>query len=245
MNIIEACLAGLVMSCSRWDNDRAVDVVLQGKDGILVLFAGWWEADWGTDGYAYLIGELIQDGETWRQARDDGVLVYFAAPEDAALIQAVRNNRIAQRLSAEAWQDYVSRVKLLSPSEEFTESLAAWMALAAPKPGEDPIAEYQASLVVRRSVGYVRLLDPEGTPTDALVIDELGAAATANGDSGLMSLASQWMAYEPAERPSIAEFLAWVGTRIPYGASTMDKPTEATTDGSVEAIARRYVPHNL
>lgn len=246
MNILEACFSGLVMSCSAMDNDRAVDVVLVGEKSILVLFADWWVADWGTDGYAYLEGTLAQDGDTWRLKRTDSILVYFAAPEMDALALDARNNRAQQRFSKASWGQYLDKLKIADVSDGFETAVASWIALAAPKEEDaEPVEAEIIRVTANRPVGILPLLCADGVVVDALMIDGHGAAATLAQDPWLLSIASQWSSYESDLRPSITEFLAWAGSKTPMGSRVLGKPRESNAEGTVEAIALRYVPTTL
>lgn len=245
MRILEASFKGLVLYCSALDHDRALDVVLVGKSVALILFAGWWEADWGTDGYAVVHGEFIEEphGGAWTVKRTDDVLIYIAGPEDDEFIdRSLLNNRIGQRLTMQAWDGYVSQIKLMVTDDELQEPLAAWLELAAPKPGEDLMAEHLAKITALRSVAFIPMYDADGNGVDALVIDGFGHAATANNDPWLESMCSQWLRMDPEARTTIADFIRWVASKVPYSSKTLGPPVMTTAKGTVMAIALDKVP---
>jgi hypothetical protein len=243
VRIVDACLSGLVLSCSARTNDRGIDLVLVGPGAVHVLFAGWWNGDWGNDGYAYLEGDLVEDQGSWTLKRTDDLLVYFGVPEDDDMILTVVNNRLAQRISSETWQAYLDKVSLLYLDPIFVPAMAEWLLLATPKPGEDPIAARRALHEANRPIGILPMAGSEGKLIDALVIDDFGHAATAHGCPWLESVASQWMTQNP--RPTITEFLAWAGEEIPMGSGVLLKPLETFSAGTLEGIALRYVPTTL
>lgn len=247
MKLIEAVWSGLVMSSSALASQRSIDAVLTAPGWILVGFTGWWDHDLGPDGYAVLEGELVQDWDTsnWTLKRKDSVLVCFSEPEEDWLEAMLINNRLAQRLSPESWQQYVSKVRHLVSGSQFESALEEWIVFATPKSGEDPIAEFVAERTSRRDIGLVMMSDQDGVVVDALAIDDFGSAATARGNSWLASIGSQWSAYSDEDRPTIVEFMAWAGAHVPVGEETLGVPVETMGEGTLEAIALRYVPTTL
>ena len=123
--------------------------------------------------------------------------------------------------------------------DRFAASLDEWKALVSLRPQLDAVVEYARLNYFKRRMAVLFTRDAYRL-RDCLVMDELGAAATANGTSFLECLANGWMNLE--ERSVLEDMLQYWATASsgPRDGSDFDARLFRVVEeeGEVPVIAR-------
>jgi hypothetical protein len=235
VNILDASMAGLVLSSTAASVDRVVDFVLVSNEDIIVVCMGWWRAEW-TANLLVMNGKLEEDAYGWVLKRADDVGVHLTKPENLIDTVAIDHGRLDHDINREGY--LIALAMLLDMTEErHRPSLESWIDRIRARPVIDPVEFHREQTEKHRAIGMVILEDEAGKQADVLVIDEFGAAATAYRNPWLESIASQWMTME--NRPSIPEFLNWIRSQNPHDGLSVGSVKSGSSEGSAEAIALR------
>lgn len=235
MNILGAAMKGLVLTSTASPLNRTVDFVLTSGDDVIVACMNWWRADWSAN-LLFLVGKLVEDHYGWTLTRADGIGIHFTKPESTHDAVEIDHGRLDQDINRPAYMGSLSALLDLL-EEKHRPALEEWIDAFRSRPLVDPVEFHRERTEKYRNIGTVTLEDEDGKVVDVLVIDDLGAAAVANGNSWLESLGSQWMTNP--DRPSMLEFLDWIRQQRPYGGVSIGSVKSGSSEGSAEAIALR------
>lgn len=239
MDLYESLMHGMELIDPRLINPQPVDFVVTAPLRVLVLYADWWRVDWGPEnGLEVFESATLQeraDGWIIDQGADPDISVSLRDPSDELMADVLRTARYRMDLNRGA---YLEALDLLKESEEDFD-FTHWIDIVLSRPKIDPVDEYKRIHLSDRKIGSISLTRGDNEIADVLVLDNLGDAATVQGNPWLESLAERWAAMD--DRPDLEAFLSWVADQRAYGPFGVSDPRVFTASGGVEEIAQKQM----
>jgi hypothetical protein len=209
-------MSGAVLEGSENFAFATIDFVVTSKAGTLVFFWDWWSADVLVENQGAFIR---MPGVTWEEVDGRWKTVYQGetytiTPGMDNASRVLRFNEMRQRIDLNK-VEYIKQVQQMAeayPDYDFE----PWVAMIQARPKIDPLAEIAKAELSSRKLACFFLFASDNTLVDALVIDERGSAATAEGTVQAETFANQW-AFWQGNRPAFADYTEWLSEQTPYG----------------------------
>lgn len=232
MTLLDAVMAGRVLSTRGVPATVPLDFALQGKDRVMFLFAGWWEDPLGWEGSLVILpGTATLEPLGWVLYRDDIVSSWIALP-DADEATEIARVRLRQDLERSFYEE---RLDVLEQhlDDDFKAEFTAWRSAMKAR-AQKTISDVLAAMEVLRPVGLV--VTSSSDVLAVLAVDLEQGYALAGTSTWLASLGSQWAT--PREGRTLREFIEWVNQSSPHDGASVVSASIIMQEGSLEAIAR-------
>lgn len=238
--LIQALMSGMELRIPNQDLTIPIDFIVVGDSTTLVFRADWWtkESESGVGVVCVnAVPREITPGQ-WTFDHMEGYLLAGPSDEDQESYLRAMRTRMDLNLG-----DYLDKLHVRSQGESEYD-FSAWIeaAMARPQVLLDQVIENETR---ERAIGKILLRNGSGSVVDSLVIDEGGLAATANEDGHLARFAEQWVSYTVGERPSMSDFIQWLGTQSIYGSFVLDGAGVVSTAGDIQEIALQLASDSL
>lgn len=235
MPLIDLCMSGAEWRSSEMPTPRPVDFAVSGKGAVLVALMNWWAEDWGNlvGILSYQDVSLEENDGVWVLTENPNIVI--ASPSDEDLNQACLNGRRWTDIHRGDYMFEVQQLRHSFPELDFT----PWMEAVLQRPEVDIVEDFKKANLGSRKIGRIILLNQDNEKVDALVFDEQGNAATANGNPWLSVFAGEWSAMDA--RPDVEDYLSWLATQRPYGPYSLENPEAVFADGHIEDVAAQLV----
>lgn len=241
--LIRALADGLELRLPAFNTQAAVDFAVVSDHGTMVFLADWWGRwpdGFGTSIHYISAPPTFTGSNTWSFVADESPLLAPFTDEGVQEDHALARQRADLRLG-----DYYAAIQAAAALyQEF--DFTPWLQFAQSRP-RDLLDQIVADETRERPVGKILLLDGNGAVVDTLVIDENGLACTASDsdDSRLAWYAERWMAFTADDRPSLAEYVAWMSEQSVYGPYAITGAEVFSASGAVHQIALTLASGNI
>ncbi len=236
--LLKFCLSGATCDFFGTSIERPVDFIFEAGGQVLCVYSNWqYKEDAQDNNFEIFPGSVqtINDG-LFELVAGTTAILQVHSPEDQEYESAISSARFMHD-TEDGRGLYLDRLRDLQAGfgPEWGEQFERWAELISVRPIRNANAELLAADSALRDVVILFLQDSTGKRIDVLVCDELGNAATANGNPWLETLGSMWMT--STQKSTMPELAEWLNRQRPYGAFSAEDVRATRQEGSVSEIA--------